>query len=195
MTGFKVKRTSKLLSYRRRHQRITSHEQVQSKELKLLILAMMAKLKLCDDMIEQQRIEVGLKLLIARYLQLVIEPAQILEPPPRFDRSIESFSSSNCRLFFAFSKTDLSRLLHLLQIPASVVFDNRAKMSGEEVLLRGLYELVGGDTVISTKYLTLSLDEIILHSHGLLSGLSCGNLLQFLGSPHGPIFVTVTLSK
>jgi hypothetical protein len=45
---------------------------------------------------------------------------------------------------FEFKKTDLLRLLPLLRLPDECTFDNRSKMAGEEVFLRGLYELVSG---------------------------------------------------
>ena len=45
---------------------------------------------------------------------------------------------------FEFKKTDLLRLLPLLCLPDDCTFDNRSKMVGEEVFLRGLYELVSG---------------------------------------------------
>ena len=45
---------------------------------------------------------------------------------------------------FEFKKTDLLQFLPLLHLPDECIFDNRTKMAGQEVFLRGLYELVSG---------------------------------------------------
>lgn len=145
--GFKLKRVAKQLSYRKRFLSICSHDQVRSRRIKKVILAFMARLKNVKlEQAERTSLDTGLRLLIARYLSLVAEPDIELEKPVKLNRTIESFSESDCRIFFAFDKADLPRLLGLLQIPNVVRFPNRAKMSGEEILLRGLYELVSGET-------------------------------------------------
>ena len=59
---------------------------------------------------------------------------------------ISDFNDSDCFIFFRFLKADLYRLLHLLEFPETIRFDNRSRMSGEEVMLRGLYELASGET-------------------------------------------------
>ena len=55
-------------------------------------------------------------------------------------------SNSQWDLQFRFKKDHLHLLLKLLSFPDVISCDNRAKMSGEEVFLRGLYELRSGDT-------------------------------------------------
>jgi hypothetical protein len=60
-------------------------------------------------------------------------------------RNIESFSESNCWNFFETRKEDLYRLLKAIQMPETVILENGSKMPGEEVMLRGLYELVSGN--------------------------------------------------
>jgi hypothetical protein len=75
----------------------------------------------------------------------VIVPPNSLLRPVRLNRSIESFSSEYCVNVFRFEKADLKRLLLVLNFPTEVRFDNRSKMPGEEVFLRGLYELSTGE--------------------------------------------------
>jgi hypothetical protein len=65
------------------------------------------------------------------------------------DKRIESFSECQCYNFFETSKGDLPRLLQGLQIPALCRFNNGSTMAGEEVMLRGLYELVSGESQFS----------------------------------------------
>jgi len=82
-----------------------------------------------------------------RYLSISIDTEYtILDRPIRTDRTIDSFSPTDCYAFFTFTKVDLIRLFALLRFPVKVTFSNRATMSGEEVFLRGLYELVSGES-------------------------------------------------
>ena len=67
------------------------------------------------------------------------------QAPPSRERTIESFSAAECRAFFRFLKEDLHRLLPLLKFPEVMILDNRISMSGEEVFLRGLFEMASGD--------------------------------------------------
>ena len=58
------------------------------------------------------------------------------------DRNIDSFCISDCPIMFRFQRDHSS-----LYAYSSLYFDflnNRSRMSGEEILLRGLYELVTG---------------------------------------------------
>ena len=60
-----------------------------------------------------------------------------------YDRTIESFSSCDCKIFFEFKKAE--EIFQLLPFPDICKFDNRSEMTGEEVFLRGLYDLVNGE--------------------------------------------------
>ena len=59
---------------------------------------------------------------------------------------MDSFTESDCNIFFRFLREDIRKLLSLLNFPDIVIFDNRSKLSGEEVLLRGLFEFAQGQT-------------------------------------------------
>ena len=80
--------------------------------------------------------------LIMVYFGMVTTEDEGLDKCQRYDKTIQTFSASDCKLMFEFKKTDLLRLLPLLRFPEECTFDNRSKMAGEEVFLRGLYELV-----------------------------------------------------
>jgi hypothetical protein len=83
---------------------------------------------------------------MAKYYNIVLEPANIALPrPPRMDRNIESFSESQCWTFFATRKEHLHRLLRCLRFPDRCILENMSVMTGEEVMLRGLYELISGE--------------------------------------------------
>jgi hypothetical protein len=61
-----------------------------------------------------------------------------------YRRDINSFSEMDCWNYFETKREDLFRLKTALRIPIYITFGNGARMYGEEVLLRGLCELVSG---------------------------------------------------
>ena len=78
------------------------------------------------------------------YKQFVTAVPTFLEPCPSQKRTVESFSDVDCAQMFRIDKVSLTRLYsHLL-------FENRNRlpyghvMSGEEIFLRGLFELSTG---------------------------------------------------
>lgn len=95
---------------------------------------------------EQLKLQKVVRVAICLYLSIVVEPLSEALVTNRFPVNIAMFSASNCNAFFRFRQDDLQRLFELLKFPEFVRFDNRSKMSGEEVYLRGLYELVSGET-------------------------------------------------
>ena len=68
-----------------------------------------------------------------------------IDSPVRGGISLESMTSMFLKEFLRFRKEDLSRLFISLKFSDKVVLDNRSTMSGEELFLRGLYELGAGD--------------------------------------------------
>ena len=72
-----------------------------------------------------------------------------LEHLPTGDPSmtrISDYDESECDLLFRFKKSDLTQLVKLLRFPDRVRFSNRVHMTGEEIMLRGLFELCSRDT-------------------------------------------------
>jgi hypothetical protein len=74
----------------------------------------------------------------------MIQPAIQLPSLPSLRNTIDSFSDSECWNFFETRKEDLHRLKVNLEFEDKCILENGSVMSGEEVLLRGLYELVSG---------------------------------------------------
>ena len=68
-----------------------------------------------------------------------------LARPLRWLNSIDSFATEDCYNFFRVQKNDLPRLLAALRFPDECKTRNRLAFSGEEIMLRGLYELVSGE--------------------------------------------------
>ena len=141
------KKPARQLYYRRRHNSLLANDAIKAAKIKKIILAMMAYMattKLEPDQREQMMNR--LRMLSAYYLYIVVDRGEALERPIRLNFTIDSFSSSDCRIFFRFRQPDLHCLHALLQIPEKVVLENRSVMRGEEVLLRGLYELASGES-------------------------------------------------
>ena len=106
----------------------------------------MVESELSEGADEKEDINLMLEALVARYLSITVTDDEGLEKCSRFNRTIDSFSASDCKIFFEFKKVDLWRLLPLLNFPEECILDNCSNMPGEEVFLRGLYELVSGET-------------------------------------------------
>ena len=141
-----VKKPSRHTSYRKRQLRLDSNDQVRTRRLKKLILFLMADVNRKEGE-EKEVADMALKASIACYLRIVVcDDANQFERPLRtiFVR-IGSLSDSDCKIEFSFNRAEMTRMLDLLRFPDEVTFDNRAVMYGEEVFLRGLYELVGGE--------------------------------------------------
>ena len=77
-------------------------------------------------------------------ISLATKPNVSIEPLIDRQRTIESFTDSECWNVFETRKEDLQRLLLNLRFPEKCVLENRTTMPGEEVMLRGLFELVSG---------------------------------------------------
>ena len=74
-----------------------------------------------------------------KYLSIKYEDPYSHEPP-RLVISVDSFTASQCKIFFKFNKEELQRIFNMMTFPDECKFDNNGSMSGEEVFLRGLYE-------------------------------------------------------
>lgn len=143
----KVRRPAKEIAYKKRHLRLTSHDQIRIRRLKQLILTFLATLHMDADMDEdlRERLSLATKIATARYLSLVFHDENEDAPTPDRKRTIDSFSDSECNAFFRFVKVQLHELVVLFKFPEFCILSNGAKMPGEEVMLRGLYELASGE--------------------------------------------------
>ncbi len=134
------------LSLRKRFMAITSNERQKFRQLLKGFIHVGLRVQ-NHRLSEQCRIQgqnFCLLLLIA-LLANALEPDVELEPLIDRKRTIESFSDSDCWNFFETRKEDLPRLQIALRIPARVTLMNGSSMSGKELMLRGLYELVSGN--------------------------------------------------
>jgi hypothetical protein len=107
----------------------------------------------------------------------MLVPKIALPRQPRLKTSIDEFSANDCKNFFEFRQHYLHRLFPLLHFPEKCVLDGGSAMSGEEVFLRGLYELVSGEdqhnisrNVFGRKQTSLYVCHLLRNCHVALYG-------------------------
>ena len=144
--GVVFRRVGRKLTYRRRGmEALSGNEQVYLKKLKKMIIFGLIK--------EEQSVEILTKanwkrfhgVCIAKYLRIKISNYDKLKPDCRRNRLFDSFEDFQFDIFFRFTKEELRRVQKLMELPEMFKFANGATMCGEEVFLRGMYELVSGE--------------------------------------------------
>ena len=140
-----LKKPARKLSLRKRFLALSSNEAVRlrfyEKQLTRLVL------RLRNHRLSKDANAKGIaiaSILLNEMIDIATEPISTLDPLLDRRRTIDSFTDSECWNFFETRKEDLRRLLLNLKFPEQCVLENRSSMPGEEVFLRGLYELVSG---------------------------------------------------
>ena len=142
----RIRRLARNLSLRRRFLAVTANERMLFKSLLKAYIEVGLRLRLFPLSKEaREHAENFGAIVLMCMFSIIVEPVVELDPLVHHQRTIESFSESECWNFFETRKEDLPRLLVVLRIPEQVKLVNGSKMSGEELLLRGLYELVSGN--------------------------------------------------
>ena len=142
---FKTKKTARYLAIRKRFLAMTANEQIRSQNLFVSIVILLNRLKMKRVSIETRRRGLlVVKKTMLLFVLLNLEPEIPVLSRPSLNRTIESFSNSECWNYFETRKEDLPRILIALKLPVICQLSNGSKMSGEEIMLRGLYELVSG---------------------------------------------------
>jgi hypothetical protein len=142
----KFKLAARNLSIRKRFLALSSKEKVNSNKIVKDFITITHKL--CNRRMSFRLKLHGLvlmQILIFRFAEINLEPDYNLNPNPDKKTTIDDFSDDECWNFFETRKEDLQRLKTALRIPEIVVFNNRQSLSGENVFLRSMYELVSGE--------------------------------------------------
>jgi hypothetical protein len=145
----KFRRTTRGYGYRNRYKALSSKEQVRIRKINRVLAVLLVLLKNCkeEDHIRREDLVLKIKRVIAVRLILSLDPyADKPARRPNRRRTLQSFTESECYSYFRFRKRDLEELIPLLKFDQTVILDNGIKMSGEEVILRGLYELTTSET-------------------------------------------------
>jgi hypothetical protein len=83
------------------------------------------------------------QIVLLALIDSMFEADSELDVTPSLNRTFDSFSEAECYNYFETRKENLGRLFRALQMPDKIVLENGSTLSGEDVMLRGLYELVG----------------------------------------------------
>ena len=115
--------------------------------MKRFMFLMMAILSFDSTLkdVDRELCEEALKFTFVHYLDTVTYDDEPTDSTPDRKRTISSFTPCECKIFFQFRRDDLVFLCRELRFPDIVKLNNGIKMPGEEVMLRGLYELVSGE--------------------------------------------------
>ena len=149
--ALKERHARRWLSRRLRFLGLTSHEQVELRKLKrfyFLLEFMINEASKRGDLQDAHKLRECQHLCEIRYISIkyTSEDRFVVPPLVNWQRTIASFDETVCDQQFRFLRNHLTLLCELLHFPEWVIFDNRSKMLGEEVFLRGLYEIRSGST-------------------------------------------------
>lgn len=146
----KFRKSARYLVFRKRYAALTTNERLLAESWRRRALMLLLKAKqrnVAASMANRYRF--AARVCMANYVSIMAERPIPVDELHRYDRTIDSFTESQCWAYFATRKPDLPRLLRALQFPDECRLKNRGKMSGEEVFLRGMYELVSGEDQFS----------------------------------------------
>ena len=151
MNRLQYRNVAKSTSIRTRYKSLTSIEQVKLRVLKKCAMMLIAKFKREKDDIEKKKVKRKILLCINLSLGIQIDTYVPIDRPVRMIVSLENMTYMFSKEFLRFRKEDIHNLYLLLRFPDKVRLENRSTMSGQEVFMRGLYELCTGakKTIVS----------------------------------------------
>ena len=144
----RYKKPARKLNIRRRYCAINSREKIASNKLRKYALLYLLRSKYLLNIDDSKKFSLHLisKYLMFMYYKIVLCFEGKIERPIQLSRDINSFSESDCWNFFEMRKIDMYRVLIILRLNDCCKFPDKSTMSGEEVFLRGMYELVNGES-------------------------------------------------
>ena len=103
------------------------------------------------DVIKKKKVKRKILLCVNLSLGIQIDTYVPIDRPVRMIVSLENMTYMFSKDFLRFRKEDITNLYLLLRFPDKVRLENRSTMSGQEVFMRGLYELCTGakKTIVS----------------------------------------------
>ena len=138
------KKANRLLSLRRRQgygQNLTSNDQVKLRRSRLFLIFLWLRIKRFPKDVKLRKLA---KAFLCRHILMSYAPVINFDSLVNNHITIEHFGETIKR-DLRFEADHIRLLITELKFPDTVTFDNRIRMSGEEVFLRGLYELVTGN--------------------------------------------------
>ena len=150
-------------SIRNRFRCLSAIDQRKCDFLKKLSFTLLSRLHREEDPVLRECIIYKIKMLCGLSLGIRLDTYDNIPPPIRLSLLLENLTYPFCKEFLRFRKEDIHHFYVLLNFSNVCVFDNRATMSGEEIFIRGLYELCTGE---KKQVLRRSLAVIRVIKHG-----------------------------
>lgn len=144
MTGLSYRRVARETSIRYRYKSLTAHETIRLGYLSRIGALIARRMMNATDQSEKERHRRKLTIILLMKKSILEDTYDPIPPPIRHIVSIETTSPDFSKEFLRFRQEHLRQLFIALRFPNLVVFRNRSTMTGEEVFLRGLYELANG---------------------------------------------------
>ena len=139
------RKVARRLSIHRRHEALSSLEQVKCRcLLKLFHLCAGAARKKANDNKKRHKLKRIANYYLMRRLEILTQSFEESTITERKYLGFNDFSTDECRNYFRCAKPHLNRIKACLRIPGKIKFKNRTTMSGEELLCRALYEICSG---------------------------------------------------
>ena len=179
MKGSKtLKKANRKLTYHKRGIKglcLSSNDKIYaSKLLKIYKKALVNLMSSENFTLDQKKEQMYFVMLLRRkYLSLITAENKHVPCSKNKHRTIDSFEERQYWSYFKFTREDLHRLQKELLFQKEFIFANGTRMPGEEVFLRGLYELrtgqnqffiseevFGGDQPLQSRAFTCFIDHI-----------------------------------
>jgi hypothetical protein len=184
-----LKRPASQISIRKRDMQLFSQEKLYAAQLRTHALLNLVRYRMTGNVMYQNTARI---MLVRRLGIMYVSDGEWRIPRPlRWHNSFDSFTNGQCYKFFSFKKEHLPRLFIALRIPDEVHLENRCVFSGEEVLMRGMYELVSGEDQDSTAMNVFGRDQsqqsrvakwFINHMYDHFADLVLNNLAWWVNS-------------
>ena len=146
----RIRKIARKINLRFRCYALCSNERLMLNKLNDMMMKslMILKYKTNLKINQKQKLKNLISKLFKKHIQLttVEEGAEEVRRPLRWLITIDSFDVDQCWNYFETRKEDLHLLMKALRIIPDeyVVLENGSTMTGVEIMLRGLYELVSG---------------------------------------------------
>ena len=146
---FVIKNPNRQLSIRKRYVEnyfLSSNDQVFLRGARIIAvrLSLVLKFDASLDITARRRLALLLMMIIRRHDQLLLGNPTRLPVLSSRGMSLDSFAECDIGYYYIHTKSDLKRLFELLSFKRRHIFPQRSVMSGEEVFLRGYFELRNG---------------------------------------------------
>jgi hypothetical protein len=147
----KLKKSKRNTSIRKRFAALTSNDIITCERLEKEMLFAVLYQEILEDEEDKEICDIFIDYCMKAYVDIMIDVSEYLERPVRKEWTIAKCKQSPDWVynFLRLQVNDLDRFYLLLGFQEKIVFKNGSSMSGEEVFIRGMYELTTGETKVS----------------------------------------------